>query len=53
MAEGLGILFSQTPVRMESTEKKIDGVLALLMALDRAQRMQCRPNYEVRGLWSI
>jgi phage terminase large subunit-like protein len=37
--------------RKESTEKKSDGVLAMLMALDGAQRMQPRPNYEVRGLW--
>jgi phage terminase large subunit-like protein len=38
--------------RKESSEKKIDGVLAILMALDRAQRAQPKPDY-TRGLWII
>lgn len=37
--------------RKESSEKKIDGVLALLMALDRAQRAQEAPDFE--KLWII
>jgi phage terminase large subunit-like protein len=39
--------------RKESTEKKIDGVLALLMALDRAQRMLSRADGEHRIVWVI
>jgi hypothetical protein len=31
--------------RKDSAEKKIDGVLPLLMALDRAQRAQAGPDY--------
>jgi phage terminase large subunit-like protein len=39
--------------RKDSNEKKIDGVLALLMALDRAQRQEQTPDFAARGLWSI
>jgi phage terminase large subunit-like protein len=39
--------------RKESTEKKIDGLLALLMALDRARRAPATPDYETRWLWVI
>jgi phage terminase large subunit-like protein len=38
--------------RKESSEKKIDGVLAILMALDRALRAQPAPDYS-HGLWFI
>lgn len=41
--------------RKEAEEKKIDGVTALLMALNRAMRhgAEARADYENRGLWSI
>jgi phage terminase large subunit-like protein len=38
--------------RKESSEKKIDGVLAVLMALDRALRAQPAADYS-NGLWFI
>jgi phage terminase large subunit-like protein len=38
--------------RKESGEKKIDGVLAILMALDRALRAQPAADYS-NGLWFI
>jgi len=38
----------------ESNEKKIDGVLALLMALDRANRgAAAAPDFENRGLYTV
>src|SRR5262245_38726646 len=37
----------------DSDEKKIDGVVGLLMCLNRAQRHIPGPDYENRGLWSI
>lgn len=40
------------PVK-ESPDKKIDGVLALLMALDRAQRAAPASDSETPGLWII
>ncbi len=33
-------------------EKKIDGVTATLMAIDRAGRSDSPPDFEDRGLWS-
>jgi phage terminase large subunit-like protein len=40
--------------KKESNEKKIDGVLALLMALDRALRgAAAAPDFEKRGLWMV
>lgn len=37
----------------DSPERKIDGVLAVLMALDRALREQASPDFAGRGLYSV
>ena len=39
--------------RKESSANKIDGVLGVLMCIDRAMKQQAMPDYENRGLWSI
>jgi phage terminase large subunit-like protein len=39
--------------RKDSEEKKIDGVLSLLMALCRAMKHQEPADFEKRGLWSV
>lgn len=39
--------------RKDSNEKKIDGVLALLMALDRAVRAMPEIDSPTPGLWII
>jgi len=37
----------------DSPERKIDGVLAALMALDRALREEATPDFATRGLYSV
>jgi phage terminase large subunit-like protein len=37
----------------EAPERKIDGVVATMIAMDRALRALTTPDFEKRGLWSV